>query len=696
MKNTTQDIRKLAGLYERQPQPTNAATELVNWTVDKYTGGWDSRIGYERYNVVATSTFTPFAALPRIDSLCVFNKHQGAQQNILFTSYGSLYHLYEAGATMALKVIDAQRNIPTKNELPTTYAPYGQWVIITNGYDKPIKYMGWPVHKSAVTFRPPKFELGWHTVPSPPEPWGVETDPTATTSNTQAVCIFFPSNITYPVGLGSRVNTEVNEYKWRVSFINNTGSESPLSDASATIDWVTANTNTHAAYIEIPRGPDGTVARRLYRTKNFSTDGGAVPSLFYFVKDINNNFETSVYDSVPDASLGSEAPGITESITFPATRTRFSAVYKDCLFIEGGADNDTMVFYSKPTKPDQFTATAFLELGNRQTGGITGFYPYFNFLLVFRENGIDAITGDFPNFTVVPVSTDVGTRATNTVTNVPGLGVLFLASDGVYRIRSNMEYSDSPGIEKLTSHITKTTDRINPDCLAKACAVYSPKWNEWHCYFPADGNSLPTLGLVYHAEKKAFSLRENFPVSCVSRNYVGDIFFGHNEGASAGANEQAGLFVLSRRRALGESVVGDNLVDNSAPTSTYRSPWHDMGDETIKKSVHYVYLYVLTQGDNSISLGYYKDFGYTRTTSSGKKLQRADHLDQSVYGTAILTAGSMQPWEEPFVTAIRYPIAQGSCSHFQFEIETTNDLVLVGYAIEFTASGTRMIQGKTI
>ena len=92
MKNTTQDIRTLGGLFERQPQPTNAATELVNWTVDKYTGGWDNRIGYERYNVVATSTFTPFATLPRIDSLCVFNKHQGAQQNILFTSYGSLYH----------------------------------------------------------------------------------------------------------------------------------------------------------------------------------------------------------------------------------------------------------------------------------------------------------------------------------------------------------------------------------------------------------------------------------------------------------------------------------------------------------------------------------------------------------------------------------------------------------------------------
>ena len=120
----------------------------------------------------------------------------------------------------------------------------------------------------------------------------------------------------------------------------------------------------------------------------------------------------------------------------------------------------------------------------------------------------------------------------------------------------------------------------------------------------------------------------------------------------------------------------------------------DMGDETIKKNVHYVYLYVLTQGDNTISLDYFKDFSYSGTTSPSMKLQRADHLDQSVYDNITVVTGSDKPWEEPLATPIRFPIAQGSCSHFQFEISTTNDIVLVGYAVEFTASGTRMITGK--
>ena len=329
--------------------------------------------------------------------------------------------------------------------------------------------------------------------------------------------------------------------------------------------------------------------------------------------------------------MGSLAPDISSSILFPATRTRFSAVYKDCLFVEGGADNDTMLFYSKPTIPDQYEATSFIELGNRNTGGITGLHPYFNFLLVFRERGIDAITGQYPNFVAVPISTDVGTRAINTVTNVPGVGVMFLASDGIYVVSSNLEYSDSPGIQQISKHMLKTMNRINEDCLAKACAVYSPKWQEWHCYFPADGNNLPNLGVVYHIEKNAFSLREEFPVSSIARDYIGNIFIGStNEGSV-----QPGLFVISKKRAVGERVDGESIVDLAPPISTFRSPWMDMGDETTKKNVHFVYLYVLTQGDNTIGLEYFKDFYYTGISATGRKLQRADHNDQSVYSILI-------------------------------------------------------------
>tara|TARA_R100000808_G_scaffold8183_2_gene23250 strand:- start:3426 stop:5510 length:2085 start_codon:yes stop_codon:yes gene_type:complete len=692
MKNTQAQVKSLGGLYEKLPQATDGATELTNWTVDKYTGGWDDRIGYERYYPVPTGTFQPFSTLGRIDSLAMFNRHQGSQQTLLFESGGTLYHLVES--LMFLHTVETGRTRPTLNEAPTQYVPYGRWMVILNGYDRPVKYAAWPFYRNAIApYVPFKYDLGWHTIPDAPNPWGVETSSSAATSIGQNVCVFFDPED--DAGLGIPTDAKENKYKWRMSYINNAGSESPLSGESEEIAWTTiASKRKYAAYIEIPTGPDGTVGRRLYRTKNYGAEGGGTESEFFFVKDINNNTDESVWDSVPDGALGSTAPGLTSSVTMPSTRSRFGAVYKDCLFIDGGADNDTMLHYSKPVKPDEFEALSFVELGNRNVGGITGLYPYFNFLLVFRENGIDAITGDYPNFSVVPISTDVGTRAINTVTNIPGVGVVFLASDGVYSISSNMAYSDSPGIKRVSTHMLKTMERINPDCIAKACAVYSPKWQEWHCYFPADGNPLPSLGIVYHVEKNAFSVRQGFPVGCLARDYLGNIFFGHNQGTDAGAGSQAGIFVVSRRRCLGQSIVDEAIVDNAPPTSIYRSPWMDMGDETIKKNVHYVYLYVLTQGNNSIAMEYFKDFNYAGTTSPSMTMQRADHVDQSVYDTATVVTGSDAPWEEPLATPIRYPIAQGSCSHFQFKISTTNDMVIVGYAVEFTASGTRMITGK--
>tara|TARA_R100000655_G_scaffold1491_1_gene5684 strand:- start:836 stop:2980 length:2145 start_codon:yes stop_codon:yes gene_type:complete len=712
MKNTTVQIKALSGLYEKLPQTQDGATELINWTVDKYTGGWDNRIGYERYNPLPAGDFLPFTsggattATNKIDSMFVFSRHQGAMQSVFLESGGTLYQLDENySSSMTLRTISTNRTIPAANEAPTQYTTYGKWLIVSNGYDKSFKYSAWPIHRAPITFTPYVYDLGWNTVPSAPNPWDVALLLASLNITGQAVSIAFPFQgseyRTYNgegLGTNTTATSDTNKYKYRVSFINNAGAESPLSEESRMITWVTEATTAplgqmkYALYIEIPTGPEGTVARRLYRTKNYGTAAVGTESDFYFVKDINNNTEDAVYDAVPDGALGSLAPDETASILFPATRTRFSAVYKDCLFVEGGADNDTMLFYSKPTLPDQYEATSFIELGNRNSGGITGLHPYFNFLLVFRERGIDAIMGDYPNFTAVPISTEVGTRAINTVTNVPGVGLMFLASDGIYALSSNMEYSDSPGIKQISKHMLKTMNRINEDCLGKACAIYSPKWQEWHCYYPADGNSSGTspLGVIYHVEKNAFSTRSEFPVTSLARDYIGNIFFGStNEG-----NVQPGVFVISKKRANGEQKTVDGIVDKAPPVSTFRSPWMDMGDETVKKHVHFVYLYVLTQGDNPISIEYFKDFYYSGIAAEGRKLQRADHNDQSVYNTAQVVTGSDAPWEEPLATAIRYPIAQGSCSHFQFKINTENDIVLIGYAVEFTAAGTKMIAGK--
>tara|TARA_R100000278_G_C5446228_1_gene155554 strand:- start:556 stop:918 length:363 start_codon:yes stop_codon:yes gene_type:complete len=120
-----------------------------------------------------------------------------------------------------------------------------------------------------------------------------------------------------------------------------------------------------------------------------------------------------------------------------------------------------------------------------------------------------------------------------------------------------------------------------------------------------------------------------------------------------------------------------------------------MGDASLKKKIHGVYIYLATGGDQDIPLKFFMDYNYNNThTSQALRQQPADISDQSVYDKVLLDSGAF--WEEPLVTMLRYDIYTASCSYFQFMIETTADMHVLGFAIDFTAAGTRIIKGKKL
>ena len=100
---------------------------------------------------------------------------------------------------------------------------------------------------------------------------------------------------------------------------------------------------------------------------------------------------------------------------------------------------------------------------------------------------------------------------------------------------------------------------------------------------------------------------------------------------------------------------------------------------------------MFTSGNNTISLSYFKDYKFTGLVTPTMKLQPADQADLDVYNTAVLGSAT---WERPMVAELRFPIADGACSDFQFQISTTNDVALVGYSIEYQVTGTKTITAK--
>jgi hypothetical protein len=699
MKDTNTKVDILKGIHENYPQPIDHVQELVNWQVDQYTGGWTNHFGYERFDSTAND-FDPFLT-DHVDSLFYVQRHQGAQDSILFEQGGTLYHLNDFNGTLKKNVLSAGRVVPRSSEVGTQYCQFGKYIIYVNGYDRPSKSMLWPVTSYSVANYLVEYPLGFDNLPSAPVAWGVETDPTSTLVGDNKICIFFITSITSNLndpknkGVGITTNAAINKYRYKVSFVNTAGAESPISTDSNTITWETTNVNLrYAMAIEIPTGNNDVIARRIYRTKNFSDDGGADGSTYYFLAEIPNNADDFYIDDLPDSGLGSLAPVDTDSIPFPAMKCRFVGTFKDCLFIDGGRDDDLTLFYSYPAQPDRFAALNFVTLGHRNGGGLTGIFSYFNNMLIFREYSIDIVRGDYPNFQSSNLTRYIGTRATNTIVGVEGLGLLFLAYDGVYSININLDYNDNPTVRNVTPHLRDTFERINVDALTQASAVYSRKRREYIVHFPIDGSAVNNYGLVYHTDKGTWSVRQEIPAGQLIVNSSGDVIFGMNDD-SATSNDEHGLMVLSRIRAAGSSISEDVMTDSPPFTSIMRSAWLDMGDSATKKKIHSVYLFIATGGDQDIPLSYYMDFNYNgQELTEGLRQQRPDFEDQEVYDKVLLDDGKY--WEEPLVTTIRYDVHSAACSHFQWKIETNANVHVIGYAVDFTGSGMRVIKGKKL
>ena len=703
MKGQTLLVRVVGGMEETLPQQTHSGTLIENGTVDRRTQALSSREGFEKYRPDPAVKFAPFTTLGRIDSLYVLNQTAGgARQSILLESGGTLYLYYEVGQESILVALDAKRAIPTATESGSVYTQFADRVVITNGQNAPLIVRPWPLPKAPPTkvandtHRP----LGWSGPPPAPGVYGVATlDASgggasadnytgASTTNwypAYSQAISFPGifGMGFPNGGDDGIS---NDYKFKVAYISDTGSLSPLSLAGD-VEWDIDALNKGFRYcptLTIPVGPKGTSARRIYATQE---DGNA----FYFVADVRNNVEELFHAFRRGASLSIAAPSADDSSIFPAPYARVSAVFKDCLWLDGGREESNRLFYSQPGLPDQYGVANYVTLAGGG-GAITGLYSHYNNLIVFRENSIDVLAGAYPTFTVQTITKQVSCRSPHSIDAVPGLGVVFLAQDGIYALTGGLDGGAVFEVIPLGAPIQKQTVRLTKECAARAVGRYSPQERAYHLYIPVDGDDRPGLGCVFHLEKNGGSIRTGFPVGCIDRTYNGTLIFGHHTGVEAGADKAAGLFAITSTRALGGSIVDDSYSVGTPPTSVYESCWHDFGDAQIKKQVQYVTLWVQTTGSVSVKLKAYKDFEYTVVNTDERFLyQPPDQANQPVYNSAVTGTAA---WQDPRLVPIRVPVAVQSCSWFKFRIETTDDVLLVGYELDYVSRGTMVIAGK--
>lgn len=713
-------LSPILGSWELAFPKVGFLKNLVNVRCDN-SGVWSNDVGWEPLlNTLSGTTF----ANPIADGNALFEPTR-------FLKYwkssvtGAAYYLFERDGTLSYeygnkglattrRIELGSRSIPKPTEVGTQLVDCRGFALLLNGKDAPIKFWGRErIEPFSWTIKP-----GAPTLYAP-QPETIEPAPTATSVDPNKTTIKFGASS--DLGLGDSANGSVNTYGYRIAFLSNTGSVSPMSEMSV-INWSIDNTDQEGRYgifiASIPVGPAGTVGRIIYRTRNMKD--GLQPGYadVYETFRINENVTTQAIDIHPDSRLNVTPASIFGSSAIGSDH-KCGAMFDNRVWL---AANNSII-YSEANLYEQFPTFNYLETGNGSP--VTALVPYYNGLLVFRERSIDVIRRTPEGSYMIGVlDSSVGTTATNTIAVVPGIGVMFLASDGVRSIEGGLEGGSTIKVKEIGKPLSEEWSRLSRGSLARACAVFSLRDAEYWVHYPADGSFENTRGAVYHLPTGGWSLRNNdegataatgaFRFTSMTIDDAGYTVFGTAPVNASGLVSTwkswpgIGLQVWSRTPTTGRQLTYSStgplnynwsVADGSHVVSTIESPDLDMGSLDVTKNIISVIFEGITHGNNLVPLVSYEDAAYTGTSAKSLPAQISTHWNTDKAQAMYENTATDKPtakwnkhvWEEGRRYLTRWDVASNGCYSYRFKISTASSFSFYGWTVSYSLNGIKAV-----
>ena len=693
-------IYPLRGMDQRHFTPPNKALSIqdMTWTTNDswaHGGGYAPMIPYRETD---SGKIHAYRSVNEPITMHWFAQFNGAIQWIVYEDEdGALRYFNGSGspisASTAIYDINANNlsstNLRTMLNTPwsgTNYQTFGSRVYLVNGYDEPIVFDGRKASRAGFSgpAGEPLAELNYkaaknkhHVAKNSPLGVGFAAEVTA------------GSVVTLPFA-----------YRYKVSYVNERGQESPASERSPMVNDKNGEDTRSLVTLHLPIGPAGTVARRIYRTQDIYDSSGKIRDRvygheFFLLDEVQDNVTSIYVDTRQDIMLG--VLHVEDNYgPFPSSVSRM-ACFKNTMFVNG--ERSGQVRFSYPRAPEVFPKLNILDVGDSDSGPIVAMYATKNALVVFKAQGIYLVKGDHINgFFSFTLTKDTGCIASKSIREIPGYGLAFMSRDGVYLLEGALENTGTiTGVVRISQPIESDFLSVNLSAAENVRSVLNRRDKEFWLHVPTGGNTTPNMVFKYHWEIGEWSKSLDFHVNDVlctndHRNYVVLASSGSTDLPRDESQTNKGFFVYSRgyvTKGYETDVTPIYRTTNMAMQGIYSS-------FALKR----IQLSSIGYGKNDLKVNIYSNRELTTvySTALARDQRRAlEDFSAPIYGTTKFDDGAI--WYHHRPITVRYDVStmtKGPVNELSFVFfpEKTR-IEIMGYQMEAQVGTKRQVVNLT-
>lgn len=438
-------------------------------------------------------------------------------------------------------------------------------------------------------------------------------------------------------------------------------------------------------WASINPGPEGTIGRILFRTKDLTNSGST--DMYELTSDKIGSF--SGFSTIPDNTSVFFADNVGDSnLITPATDVMPVPLFRLCkvafgrLWIANLSEEPGVITPSLPGRWGTF------EKGRKITpdptgAEITGLLSVYGGLMVFSLRSTFIIEpsktvrdGERQGFTVSTLSSTVGCAGPSTIQVMADGAVVWLGHDGFYKLIKDSKLGFQ--VSKISDEIERSIRNLNKTRFRAANAVIDSSSGEYRCWVSDQSATTNNLCLVYDGTGWRRRTDVQSRASCTTKD--------HREytlvaGTSLTEGTAANPIFDTAQPSLNGVWVLDHEVQSFVPSArdyVVDTSWLSGVRSLEKKTAFTVYIWMREMNSSSLNVEVFRDWRMTAVHTETINLYSTED-PPDFWDTATLDGTAKYNLRRPYW--VKADLFLPACESYKLRLTSQTPFEFVGISV---------------